>query len=219
MFDIVDDILDTVTDLISDGVRFIEHIIKIVYNNILDDMFGIDDEKFLGLKGDIGSTLGATTKDILHDHVHYTVMLIIQYIISLYLPPIVSSYMANLYLTGARDVLINRALGYIATDESTKVIMDRIDKSYYQKYIVQIYKDIAQDSHYGTYADSSIYSWLAGGRLYNSIEAGGELYHDTYKIDKYAKVFGYPDDGDVAVLYSKLFAYEQEAGGVYYKGV
>lgn len=47
--------------------------VKKIYKEVFDDILGIDDKRFLGIKGGIFGKIGKTFKDTFHDHVDKTI--------------------------------------------------------------------------------------------------------------------------------------------------
>lgn len=194
-----DNPLDTASEHLSDILHGISDVFKSVYTNILDPYFGIDDTKFLGMKGWVGSTLGSGTKDLLYDHAKTTVMisaLIGTLVVAWAYAPMLSEYLASeVALYAHTTFAITNAAAMIAIFEGTSFIASLGISYLLSGAITGVVGSAFSPLAYLPLVDSYLlkesalnltnfkdtlsglnFEKMAGGLFYNEVYSGGQLY-------------------------------------------
>ena len=167
-----------------------------IYNSLLDDTLGIDDGKFLGLKGGIFEKVGMLTKDIYHDHATETVgiaVIVALIVVSIIFPPAygvagavtLAAFEAGVTSSIALMTIYYAALTAISLGISS-IISGIIDGA-----ILAMYPNLLNDmflfeqgqeslriAGLTAIMSGSIFDRLAGGVMYDSQFAGG-VYYDA----------------------------------------
>jgi uncharacterized membrane protein (Fun14 family) len=229
----VDDIVDTVEDVVEDAISSVADVVKKVYLSVADDMLGIDDEKFLGVGGYVGAKLGTATKDVLHDHAEVTVAIVGAYLIGYYgiqyigmsNPSLYVNYSTYLeYAAVGIDYGMTKMAENIEREKNkiyelmipTTTTTYGVEYREYIEYTKYQSRVQAEYSFFNLLKSSEMYVWLAGGTLHNAVDAGGELYDTNLRIDKYSKVFGYPDEVETSEVLQSIYPYSSYAGGDFF---
>ncbi|WP_193209584.1 hypothetical protein [Aliarcobacter butzleri] len=185
---------------IADGINDLAKDMGDLYESLLDDALGIDDTKFLGLKGDFFSSLGAAIKDFTHDHATSTLgigIIIAAILVSVFFPPAYGA--ATAVTVAAVNIGISSTFGILAVWYGTLAIVSLgvsvimsglIDAAVLAMYgnsiLENIYmyeeaKEILRLTNLAAVLDGSIYDKLAGGWLYNS-QFAGNVYYDATQV-------------------------------------
>lgn len=165
-----------------------------VYNSLLDDTLGIDDNKFLGIKGGVFSKLGMITKDFYHDHATQTVgiaVIVALIVVSIIFPPAYSAagavtlaaFEAGITSTMALMTVYYATLGAISLGLSI-IISGVIDGAVLAMYpnlldSIFLFEQGQEALRIGTLTaimSGSIFDRFAGGVMYDSQYAGGVYY-------------------------------------------
>jgi hypothetical protein len=167
-----------------------------LYTSALDDTLGIDDGKFLGIKGGIFSKLGMLTRDFSNEHATQTIgisIIVALIIVSIIFPPAYSTagavtlaaFEAGVTSTFALMTVYYATLGAITLGISivTSGIIDGAILSMYPNLLNDMYlfeqgQEALRIATLTAIMDGSIYDRLAGGWMYDSQFAGG-VYYDA----------------------------------------
>ena len=167
-----------------------------IYNSLLDDTLGIDDGKFLGLKGGFFEKLGMLTKDFYHDHATETVgiaVIVALIVVSILLPPAYG--VAGAVTLAAFEVGVTSSIAlmtvYYATLTAISLGLSSIISGIIDGAILAMYPNLLNDmflfeqgqeslriAGLTAIMSGSIFDRLAGGVMYDSQFAGG-VYYDA----------------------------------------
>ena len=165
-----------------------------VYDSLLDDTLGIDDNKFLGIKGGVFSKLGMITKDFYHDHATQTVgiaVIVALIVVSIVFPPAygiagavtLAAFEAGITSTLALMTVYYATLGAISLGLSIIIsgVIDGAVLAMYPSLLDNIFlfeqgQEALRIATLAAVLDGSIYDRFAGGWMYNSQFAGGVYY-------------------------------------------
>lgn len=165
-----------------------------VYDSLLDDTLGIDDGKFLGIKGGVFSKLGMITKDFYHDHATQTVgiaVIVALIIVSIVFPPAygtagavtLAAFEAGITSTMALLTVYYVTLGAISLGVSMIIsgIIDGAILAMYPNLLDSIFlfeqgQEALRIATLTAIMSGSIFDRLAGGVIYDSQYAGGVYY-------------------------------------------
>jgi hypothetical protein len=214
----IDDTQDFIDKTIADGIKVSASLLRKNYQVVGDNILGIDDEKFLGLKGYAGQKLGTFTKDALDDHAEVTVIIVASYFGGAYLIELYPElYISYEYLIDTAFTMVDYYLNSVVDSMKEMVLPATAIKVYtYEMFSAYKAKLSSEINFFNMNKNGSISLWLAGGAFYNSTQAGGELYSTLHPIDRYAKVFGYADDVSIKEVLSANFPYDVLSGGKYF---
>lgn len=167
-----------------------------VYNSLLDDTLGIDDGKFLGIKGSFFEKLGMLTKDFYHDHATETVgiaVIVALIVVSIIFPPAYGTAGAVALAAFEAGVTSSIALMtvYYATITAISFGVSSIISGIIDGAILAMYPNLLNDmflfeqgqeslriAGLTAIMSGSIFDRLAGGVMYDSQFAGG-VYYDA----------------------------------------
>lgn len=168
-----------------------------LYNSLLDDTLGIDDGKFLGLKGGIFSRLGMITKDFYHDHATETIgiaVIVALIVLSFIMPPageiaaIVSMAMFDLGVTASITALnaiyfLSYGAYVLGTSLLISGVIDGAIIAMYPSLLNNVFlfeqgQEALRIAALTAIMSGSIFDRLAGGVMYDSQFAGG-VYYDA----------------------------------------
>lgn len=200
-------LVNEVADTINDAVDSISSVVKNVWKVLGDDVLGIDDEKFFGIKSKQTSQLGSLLKDSFYDSTkNNTYNGILAIAISFGFTYVASAGEAIIKL----DRKINRKINNIV---NKPLIPTNINNEYFDfvkfnfglyskndntnSNLAQLQQEIMMlqmwyqqnEQHYKRVSSGAIYDWLPGGELYNALGAGGELYDSTSIFSVYDYLF------------------------------
>ncbi|MDX9744790.1 MAG: hypothetical protein RBT59_13290 [Arcobacteraceae bacterium] len=176
-----------------------------IYDSFLDDTLGIDDGKFLGIKGGVFSKLGMLTKDFTHDHGTETIgiaIIVAMIVVSIIFPPaygVAGAAALAVFEVGITSTIALMTVYYAAYGAITLglsiVISGIIDGS-----ILALLGNMPMDMSGNTLTDlifsyeknqeflriaglaatldGTIYDRLAGGWMYDS-QFAGSVYYDA----------------------------------------
>lgn len=165
-----------------------------VYDSLLDDTLGIDDEKFLGIKGGIFAKLGMLTKDFYHDHATQTVgiaVIVALIVVSIIFPPAygaagavtLAAFEAGITSTMALMTVYYATLGAISLGLSIIIsgVIDGAVLAMYPNLLdnIFLFEQGQEALRIGTLTaimSGSIFDRFAGGVMYDSQYAGGVYY-------------------------------------------
>ena len=165
-----------------------------VYDSLLDDTLGIDDNKFLGIKGGVFSKLGMITKDFYHDHATQTVgiaVIVALIIVSIIFPPTygaagavtLAAFEAGITSTMALMTVYYATLGAISLGLSIIIsgVIDGAILAMYPNLLDSIFlfeqgQEALRIATLTAIMSGSIFDRLAGGVMYDSQYAGGVYY-------------------------------------------
>ena len=165
-----------------------------VYDSLLDDTLGIDDEKFLGIKGGVFAKLGQLTKDFYHDHATQTVgiaVIVALIIVSIVFPPAygtagavtLAAFEAGITSTMALMTVYYATLGAISLGLSIIIsgVIDGAVLAMYPNLLDSIFlfeqgQEALRIATLTAIMSGSIFDRLAGGVMYDSQYAGGVYY-------------------------------------------
>ena len=167
-----------------------------VYNSLVDDTLGIDDNKFLGIKGGFFEKMGMLTKDFYHDHATETVgisIIVAVIVISILFPP--AYEVAGIVAAAAFEAGITSSIAlmtvYYATLTAISLGISSLISGIIDGAILAMYPSLLNDIFFfeqgqeslriaGLTAimSGSIFDRLAGGVMYDSQFAGG-VYYDA----------------------------------------
>ena len=167
-----------------------------IYNSLLDDTLGIDDGKFLGLKGGIFEKLGMLTKDFYHDHATETVgiaVIVALIVVSILFPPAYG--VAGAVTLAAFEAGVTSSIAlmtvYYATLTAISLGISSIISGIIDGAILAMYPNLLNDmflfeqgqeslriAALTAIMSGSIFDRLAGGVMYDSQFAGG-VYYDA----------------------------------------
>ncbi len=185
---------------ISEGISDVSKDMGDLYDSLLDDALGIDDSKFLGLKGDFFSSLGSAVKDFTHDHATSTIgigIIIAAVLVSVFFPPVYG--VATAATVAAVNIGITSTFGILAVWYGTLAIVSlgisvimsglidgAVIAMYGSSILENIYmyeeaKEALRLTNLAAVLDGSIYDKLAGGWLYNS-QFAGNVYYDASQV-------------------------------------
>lgn len=167
-----------------------------VYNSLLDDTLGIDDNKFFGLKGTIFAKLGMLTRDFANEHATQTVgigIIVALIVASIVFPPAYTT--AGTIALAAFEAGITSSIGLMSVYYATLTVVSlgvaAIISGIIDGAILAMYPHLL-DSMYifeqeqeklriitlAAILDGSIYDRLAGGWMYAS-QFAGDVYYDA----------------------------------------
>lgn len=167
-----------------------------IYNSLLDDTLGIDDGKFLGIKGVFFEKLGMLTKDFYHDHATETVgiaVIVALIVVSIIFPPAYGAAGAVALAAFEAGVTSSIALMtiYYATLTAISLGISSIISGIIDGAILAMYPNLLNDmflfeqgqeslriAGLTAIMSGSIFDRLAGGVMYDSQFAGG-VYYDA----------------------------------------
>lgn len=169
-----------------------------IYNSLLDDTLGIDDGKFLGIKGSFFEKLGMLTKDFSHDHATETVgigVIVALIVVSIIFPPAYGTAGAVALAAFEAGITSSIALmtAYYATLTAISLGISSIVSGIIDGAILAMYPNLyllndmflfeqGQESlriaGLTAIMSGSIFDTLAGGVMYDSQFAGG-IYYDA----------------------------------------
>lgn len=167
-----------------------------IYNSLLDDTLGIDDGKFLGIKGGFFEKLGMLTKDFYHDHATETVgiaVIVALIVVSIIFPPAYGA--AGAVALAAFEVGVTSSIAlmtvYYATLTAISLGLSSIISGIIDGAILAMYPNLLNDmflfeqgqeslriAGLTAIMSGSIFDRLAGGVMYDSQFAGG-VYYDA----------------------------------------
>ena len=167
-----------------------------IYNSLLDDTLGIDDGKFLGIKGSFFEKLGMLTKDFFHDHATETVgigVIVALIVVSIIFPPAYGT--AGAVALAAFEAGITSSIAlmtvYYATLTVVSFGISSIISGIIDAAILAMYPNLLNDmflfeqgqeslriAGLTAIMSGSIFDRLAGGVMYDSQFAGG-VYYDA----------------------------------------
>lgn len=167
-----------------------------IYNSLLDDTLGIDDGKFLGIKGGFFEKLGMLTKDFYHDHATETVgiaVIVALIVVSIIFPPAYG--VAGAVALAAFEVGVTSSIAlmtvYYATLTAISLGLSSIISGIIDGAILAMYPNLLNDmflfeqgqeslriAGLTAIMSGSIFDRLAGGVMYDSQFAGG-VYYDA----------------------------------------
>ena len=167
-----------------------------VYDSLLDDALGIDDGKFLGLKGNFFEKLGMLTKDFYHDHATETVafgIIVALIVVSILIPPAYG--VAGAVTLAAFEAGVTSSIAlmtvYYATLTAISLGISSIISGIIDGAILAMYPNLLNDmflfeqgqeslriAGLTAIMSGSIFDRLAGGVMYDSQFAGG-VYYDA----------------------------------------
>lgn len=167
-----------------------------IYNSLLDDTLGIDDGKYLGLKGGFFEKLGMLTKDLYHDHATETVgiaIIVALIVVSILFPPTYG--VAGAVALAAFEAGITSSIAlmtvYYATLTAISLGISSIISGIIDGAILAMYPNLLNDmflfeqgqeslriAGLTAIMSGSIFDRLAGGVMYDSQFAGG-VYYDA----------------------------------------
>ena len=164
------------------------------YDSFIDDVLGIDDNHFLGIKGGVFSTLGMLVKDFTHDHATETVaigVIVALIVVSIVFPPAYSTagavalaaFEAGITSTMALMTVYYATLGAISLGLSIVIsgIIDGAILAMYPNLLDSIFlfeqgQETLRIATLTAIMSGSIFDRLAGGVMYDSQYAGGVYY-------------------------------------------
>lgn len=168
-----------------------------IYDSLLDDTLGIDDNKFFGIEGGIFAKLGMITKDFYHDHATQTVaitIIVALIVASFFFPPAgevaatISMAMFDAGVTAsitALNTIYFLSYGAYLLGSSLLVsgIIDGAVLAMYPNLLENmLFFDQTQETlrvaALAAILSGSIFDRLAGGVMYDSQYAGG-VYYDA----------------------------------------
>lgn len=167
-----------------------------IYNSLLDDTLGIDDGKFLGIKGSFFEKSGMLTKDFFHDHATETVgigVIVALIVVSIIYPPAYGTAGAVALAAFEAGITSSIALmtAYYATLTSITLGISSIISGIIDGAILAMYPNLLNDMFLFEQGQESlriaglaaimsggIFDRLAGGVMYDSQFAGG-VYYDA----------------------------------------
>jgi len=167
-----------------------------VYNSLLDDALGIDDGKFLGLKGGVFEKLGMLTKDFYHDHATETIgisIIVGLIVVSILFPPAYGTAGAVALATFEAGITSSIALTtvYYATLAAISLGVSSIISGVIDGAILAMYPSLLDNmflfeqgqeslriAGLTAIMSGSIFDKFAGGVMYDSQFAGG-VYYDA----------------------------------------
>lgn len=167
-----------------------------IYNSLLDDTLGIDDGKYLGLKGDFFEKVGMLTKDFYHDHATETVgiaVIVALIVVSILFPPAYG--VAGAVTLAAFEAGVTSSIAlmtvYYATLTAISLGISSIISGIIDGAILAMYPNLLNDmflfeqgqeslriAGLTAIMSGSIFDRLAGGVMYDSQFAGG-VYYDA----------------------------------------
>lgn len=165
-----------------------------IYDSLLDDTLGIDDGKFLGIKGGVFSKLGMITKDFYHDHATQTVgiaVIVALIVVSIVFPPAygvagsvaLAAFEAGITSTMALMTVYYATLAAISLGLSTVIsgVIDGAVLAMYPSLLDNIFlfeqgQEALRIASLTAIMSGSIFDRLAGGVMYDSQYAGGVYY-------------------------------------------
>lgn len=171
-----------------------------VYDSLLNDVLGIDDDGFLGIKGGIFSKIGQAVKDFSHDHATQTIgigIIVAAVVVSILFPPAYG--LATAVTTAAYTAGITSTFGLMAVWYTTLAVAylgitvltsGLIDGSVLAMYGRSVFdnifmyeeaKEALRLAGLASILDGTIYDRLAGGWMYDSQFAGG-VYYDAGNV-------------------------------------
>lgn len=167
-----------------------------IYNSLLDDTLGIDDGKYLGLKGGFFEKIGMLTKDYYHDHATETVgiaIIVALIVVSILFPPTYG--VAGAVTLAAFEAGVTSSIAlmtvYYATLTAISLGISSIISGIIDGAILAMYPNLLNDmflfeqgqeslriAGLTAIMSGSIFDRLAGGVMYDSQFAGG-VYYDA----------------------------------------
>ena len=167
-----------------------------IYNNLLDDALGIDDGKFLGLKGGIFEELGMLTKDFYQDQATDTVgigIIAALVVASLLFPAAYGA--AGAVALAAFEAGITSTIALMTVYYATLTVISfgvgAIVSGIIDGAVLAMYPSLLEDMFFfeqgqealriatlASIMDGSIWDRLAGGWLYDS-QFAGSVYYDA----------------------------------------
>jgi hypothetical protein len=167
------------------------------YDSFIDDILGIDDNKFLGIKGVIFSQLGMLVKDFTHDHATETVaigVIVAAIVASFFFPPAgelaatISMAMFDLGVTASITALnaiyfISYGIYLLGSSMLISGIISGAVLAMYPSLLDNILffeqnQELLRIAALSAIMSGSIFDRLAGGVIYDSQYAGG-VYYDA----------------------------------------
>lgn len=166
------------------------------YDSFIDDVLGIDDNHFLGIKGGIFSTLGMLVKDFTHDHATETVaigVIVALIVVGFLFPPadeVAASIAMFVFDAGVSSITALNAVYFLSYGAyllgSSLLISGLIDGAVlamYPNLLDNMYffeqsQELLRITALTAILSGSIFDRLAGGVMYDSQYAGG-VYYDA----------------------------------------
>lgn len=170
-----------------------------VYESLFDDVLGIDDNSFFGIKGGLFSKLGMLTKDFMHDHATQTIgigIIVALIGVSIMFPPAYgfagsvalaafeAGVISSILLMGAYYA----ALGAVSLGISIIIsgIIDGAILAMYPSLLDSIYlfeqqQETLRIAGLAAIMNGTIYDRLAGGWMYGS-QFAGDVYYDASTV-------------------------------------
>lgn len=167
-----------------------------IYDSLFDDVLGIDDKGFLGIKGGVFAKLGQLTKDFTHDHATSTIgisIIVALVVVSIVFPPaygIAGAVTAAAFNAGVTSTLALMSV-YYATLTAISLGLSSIISGIIDGAVLAMYPNLLNDmflfeqgqeslriAGLTAIMSGSIFDRLAGGVMYDSQFAGG-VYYDA----------------------------------------
>lgn len=189
---------DSFTRAVAKGLDDVATSLQNVYNEVLDDWLGIDDEGIFGIKTGFTAKIGQAIKDITHDHARSTVGIIaaVVAVVGMYyvgtftfeavagiLGGAAAAYVSTtvlvlsvlavlglgLVLSGILSAVLSAAVTVMSVPETLRYITNKLEK-------VEMLETQARLERFTDTVDGTVFGKMAGGVLYNEVYAGGSIY-------------------------------------------
>lgn len=188
---------DSFSKSLANEISNISGDLRDLYRSALDDTLGIDDSKFLGIKGGLGEKLGSAIRDFTYDHASETLgiaIIVATVVASIIFPPVgtmagsavlaafnagVTSTFAMMSVYYASYAVITLGISAISSGIINGAVLGMYGGLLDKAYMFEKTQETLRIASLGAILDGTIFDRLAGGYMYDSQYAGGVYYDAT----------------------------------------
>lgn len=170
-----------------------------VYESLFDDVLGIDDNSFFGIKGGLFSKLGMLTKDFMHDHATQTIgigIIVALLVVTFAFPPAygfagsvalaafeagITSSIALMGIYYASIAAITLGISAISSGIIDGAILAMYPSLLDSIYLFEQQQETLRIAGLAAIMNGTIYDRLAGGWMYGS-QFAGDVYYDASTV-------------------------------------
>ncbi len=170
-----------------------------VYESLFDDVLGIDDNSFFGIKGGLFSKLGMLTKDFMHDHATQTIgigIIVALLVVTFAFPPTygfagsvalaafeagITSSIALMGIYYASIAAITLGISAISSGIIDGAVLAMYPSLLDNIYLFEQQQETLRIAGLAAIMNGTIYDRLAGGWMYGS-QFAGDVYYDASTV-------------------------------------
>lgn len=170
-----------------------------VYESLFDDVLGIDDNSFFGIKGGLFSKLGMLTKDFMHDHATQTIgigITVALLVVTFAFPPTygfagsvalaafeagITSSIALMGIYYASIAAITLGISAISSGIIDGAVLAMYPSLLDNIYLFEQQQETLRIAGLAAIMNGTIYDRLAGGWMYGS-QFAGDVYYDASTV-------------------------------------